>query len=154
MHAVRMTFQILGAEIPNPSQLGPARIPVSQPIRVDGLIQKTIEIRALAAQLGSNPIIVQGSITCVSNTEATNQANGWFNILTVSQAGLHKIVLPDPTAGSSSEPSINALRLLATEAPQQGPTIFPPSLIASFSGLWLGSGDEAIWMSRHLPYVG
>lgn len=146
MHAMRMSFQLLGATIPNPSQLGAQFIPISQAIRVDGLIQKTVEVRADASELAANPIIVQGSITAIG---PSNKPEAWFNLMQIYQVGIYPLVVPDQAGASSHEPSLNAIRLLATENIQAGTMIFPPTLIASFSGLWIGPG---VWTSRHIPY--
>ena len=142
-HAVRMQFQILPGVLG--TNMAGVRVPVSNPMRVDGLIMKTVQL--VMPAIGALPVIIQGSITDIGDSL------GWFDLFpAIGVPGIFPIAIADANVLTTHEPSLNAIRLLSTGNAQQQPPLpasFPSSLLATFSGFWIGPG---LWLSRHTPY--
>ena len=144
-HAVRMQLQFLpNVTAEDPSSLG-TQTRVSQPIRVDGLVMKTLEFFPGTAPL-TKGLIVQGSIISIGNPSPS-----WWQLFpAVVAPGIVPIVVPDQNALSTHEPSLNAIRIIQKTS-LQGPPVDVDQVIVAFSGFWMGPG---LWLSRHTPYEG
>jgi hypothetical protein len=108
---------------------------------VKGLIHKTVQISAAAADLLANPIIIEGTIS----ENATDKAN-WFAVSpTITASGLYTLLIDGATI--FYEPELSYIRISATQSDFPGVGFpIPRSLLAVFAGLWV-SGRER-WCER------